>query len=161
MVPSKNPITEYRFFFSPQILLPLKSKSSLGLSLLARQQIIAILWIVLACLFIGSGLDFPIGYTCERFAQAAKSLPGNQFLTTLLNNDLWDALLELWIFSMLTHQMFPWNGAFGLIMRILLAGNDLDAHFLYAEIANLGREMRTPSENTRGQIKDRRQALVG
>lgn len=83
--------------FSPQILLPLKSKSSLGLSLLARQQIIAILWIAPACLFIGSGLDLLIDCTCERFAQAAKSLPGKQFLTTLLNNDLWDVLPELCI----------------------------------------------------------------
>lgn len=43
-------------------------------------------------------------------------------------------------------------------MRILLAGNNLDAHFLYAEIAGLGREMQIAKENTRGQIKDRRQA---
>lgn len=90
--------SHYRLWFSPSlILLPLKSKSSLGLSLLARQQIIAVLWTVFACLFIGSSLDFLIGCTCERFAQAAKSLPGKQFLTTLLNYDLWDVLPELWI----------------------------------------------------------------
>lgn len=35
-------------------------------------------------------------------------------------------------------------------MRILLAGIDLDAHFLYAEIANLEMEIRIAEENTRG-----------
>lgn len=43
-------------------------------------------------------------------------------------------------------------------MRILLAGNDLDAHLLYAEIADLGRETRIAKVSSKGQMKDRRQA---
>lgn len=39
-------------------------------------------------------------------------------------------------------------------MRILLAGIDLDVHFLYAEIANLEREIRIAEDNTR-DVKSR------
>lgn len=61
-------------------------------------------------------------------------------------------------FSMLlADKIFPWNGGFSLITKILLAEIDLDALFFYAEIANLEREIRIAEENTRGQTKDRRQ----